>query len=99
VEWYDELLALAPSDIVRLNRAVAIGEAQGAEAGLAVLAEVNPSVPRWIAVSAYLHERAGEIALAAAEYATAARRATSESERDHLTRQATRLRGESRREA
>jgi RNA polymerase sigma factor (sigma-70 family) len=99
VEWYDELLALAPSDIVRLNRAVAIGEAHGAEAGLAALAEVDPTVPRWVAVSAYLHEHAGEIALAAAEYAAAARRATSEAERDHLTRQATRLRGESRREA
>lgn len=93
VEWYDELLALAASDIVRLNRAVAIGEADGARAGLLALAQVDPGVPRYAAVSAYLHERSGEHDLAAREYAEAARRATSEAERDHLNRQAARLRG------
>lgn len=92
VEWYDELLALAASDIVRLNRAVAIGEANGAKPGLAALADVDPSVPRYTAVSAYLHERAGESALAATEYADAARKARSTAERDHLGRQAARLR-------
>jgi RNA polymerase sigma factor (sigma-70 family) len=92
VEWYDELLAFSASDIVRLNRAVAIGEAVGAEAGLAALAAVDPGVPRYTAVSAYLHERAGDRARAAAEYAEAARRATSAAERDHLNRQAARLR-------
>src|SRR3954470_15392222 len=34
VEWYDELLRLADTAIVRLNRAVAVGEADGAPAGL-----------------------------------------------------------------
>lgn len=94
VEWYDELLALTRSDVVRLNRAVAIGEADGARAGLAALADVDPTVPRHTAVSAYLHERAGELELAVIEYAEAARRATSEAERDHLSRQAARLRGQ-----
>ena len=94
VEWYDELVALSASDVVLLNRAVAIGEAQGAQAGLAALAEVAASVPRRAAVSAYLHERAGERDRAAAEYADAARRATSEAERDHLNRQAARLRAD-----
>jgi RNA polymerase sigma factor (sigma-70 family) len=93
VEWYDELLALTASEVVRLNRAVAIGEAQGARAGLAVLAQIDPGIPRYSAVSAYLHERAGEHVRAADEYADAARRATSEAERDHLGRQAARLRG------
>ena len=92
VEWYDELVRLAPSDIVRLNRAVAIGEANGARAGLAALGEIDPGVPRFTAVSAYLHERAGETVRAADEYGEAARRATSEAERDHLNRQAARLR-------
>jgi predicted RNA polymerase sigma factor len=91
-EWYDELLALSASDVVRLNRVVAIGEAAGAQAGLDALADVDHSVPRYAAVAAYLHERAGEPALAATEYAEAARRATSEAERDHLRRQAARLR-------
>nr|MDQ3293701.1 RNA polymerase subunit sigma-24 [Actinomycetota bacterium] len=35
VEWYDELLRFADTPIVRLNRAVAVGEADGAAAGLA----------------------------------------------------------------
>ena len=34
VEWYDELLRFNDSTIVRLNRAVAIGEADGPQAGL-----------------------------------------------------------------
>ena len=92
VEWYDELVALIPSDVVRLNRAVAIGEADGAQVGLAALAQVDSGVPRYAAVSAYLHERAGELAIARDEYAEAARRATSAAERDHLSRQAARLR-------
>ena len=35
VEWYDELLRLTDSPVVRLNRAVAVGEADGPQAGLA----------------------------------------------------------------
>jgi predicted RNA polymerase sigma factor len=57
VEWYDELLRFADTPIVRLNRAVAVGEADGAPAGLAALAEVDAHVPRREAVAAYLHEK------------------------------------------
>ncbi len=46
VEWYDELLRFADTPIVRLNRAVAIGEADGAPAGLAALTEIDDRVPR-----------------------------------------------------
>ncbi|PSL39274.1 RNA polymerase ECF family sigma subunit [Labedella gwakjiensis] len=92
VEWYDELLTLTPTAVVRLNRAVAVGEADGPRAGLAALSQVDPMVPRFAAVSAYLHERAGDRETAAVEYAEAARRATSEAERDHLSRAAARLR-------
>ncbi len=58
VEWYDELVALTDSPVVRLNRAVAVGEADGPQAGLAALAELDPSLPRYAACAAYLHERA-----------------------------------------
>lgn len=92
VEWYDELLRLTGSPVVLLNRAVAVGESDGAQAGLAALGEVDPDLPRHTAASAYLHERAGEHARAADLYAEAARVATSVPERDHLTRQAARLR-------
>ncbi|WP_415975673.1 RNA polymerase sigma factor [Rhodococcus sp. 077-4] len=92
VEWYDELLALTDSAVVRLNRAVAIGEADGPVAGLAALAEVDPAVPRHTAAAAYLHERAGDLLVAAELYAEAAEKASSIPERHHLTMQAARIR-------
>jgi RNA polymerase sigma factor (sigma-70 family) len=91
VEWYDELAGLVDSPVVLLNRAVAIGEAHGPRAGLAALAELDGSLPRHCAVAAYLHERDGDLAKAAALYAEAAHKATNLPERDHLTRQAARL--------
>jgi RNA polymerase sigma factor (sigma-70 family) len=97
VEWYDELLRLNDSPVVRLNRAVAVGEADGARAGLAALQHVEPGVPRRTAVEAYLQERAGDPQLASRLYGDAARAATNVAERDHLTRQAARLNDELRR--
>ncbi|KUL30921.1 RNA polymerase sigma factor [Actinoplanes awajinensis] len=91
VEWYDELVLLTDSPVVRLNRAVAVGEADGARAGLAVLATLDDTVPRYAAVAAYLHERDGDPATAARLYAEAAHKAPNAAERDHLTRQAARL--------
>jgi RNA polymerase sigma factor (sigma-70 family) len=91
VEWYDELVRLTDNPVVRLNRAVAVCEADGPQAGLAALAELDDSLPRHTAVAAYLHERAGDSELAARLYAEAAHRASSLPERDHLTRQAARL--------
>ncbi|MGW2793350.1 RNA polymerase sigma factor [Streptomyces sp. NPDC001251] len=91
VEWYDELVRLTGSPVVRLNRAVAVGEADGPRAGLAALADLDASLPRHTAVAAHLHERAGDLATAARLYAEAAHRATNLAERDHLTRQAARL--------
>jgi RNA polymerase sigma factor (sigma-70 family) len=91
VEWYDELVRLTGSPVARLNRAVALGEADGPRAGLAALAELDPALPRHTAVAAYLHERDGDLATAARLYADAARAATNLPERDHLTVQAARL--------
>jgi predicted RNA polymerase sigma factor len=92
VEWYDELLLLTGSPVVRLNRAVAVGEADGPRAGLAALAELGPDLPRHTAARAYLLERAGDLEQAAALYAEASRSATNVPERDHLTREAARVR-------
>ncbi|GAB2826554.1 RNA polymerase sigma factor [Actinocorallia aurea] len=91
VEWYDELVALTGSPIARLNRVVALAEADGPRAGLAALADLDPSLPRYAAVAAYLHERDGDPATAARLYAEAARQAPNSAERLHLTRQAARL--------
>ncbi|MBB2989176.1 RNA polymerase sigma factor (sigma-70 family) [Mycolicibacterium iranicum] len=92
VEWYDELAALTDSPVVRLNRAVAVGEADGPRAGLVALAGLDPRLPRHTAARAYLHEKAGDTATAARLYAEAAAQASSVSERNHLTLQAARLR-------
>ncbi|MBF6467406.1 RNA polymerase subunit sigma-24 [Nocardia beijingensis] len=92
VEWYDELLRFTDSPVVRLNRAVAVGEADGPRAGLAALAELDPALPRYTASSAYLHERAGDLATAAQLYARAAAQAHNLAERNHLTLRAATLR-------
>ncbi|MEV8323947.1 RNA polymerase sigma factor [Kitasatospora sp. NPDC059811] len=97
VEWYDELARLTESPVVRLNRAVAVGEADGPRAGLAALGELDGSLPRHTAVAAYLHERDGDLETAARLYAEAAHRAPNLAERDHLTRQAARLNARRRR--
>jgi RNA polymerase sigma factor (sigma-70 family) len=91
VEWYDELVRLTGSPVARLNRAVAVGEADGPQAGLAALGGLDPALPRYTAAAAYLHERKGDAVTAARLYAEAARSASNLPERDHLTRQAARL--------
>jgi predicted RNA polymerase sigma factor len=91
VEWYDELVRLTGSAVAELNRAVAVGEADGPRAGLAALAELDPALPRHTAAAAYLHERDGDPVTAARLYADAARAASNLPERDHLTRQSARL--------
>ncbi|TQL74579.1 RNA polymerase ECF family sigma subunit [Stackebrandtia endophytica] len=91
VEWYDELVRLTNSPVARLNRAVAVGEADGARSGLAALSQLDPSLPRYDAVAAYLSERDGDLAAAARSYSQAAGSASSLPERDHLLKQAARL--------
>lgn len=92
VQWYDELVALTDSPVVRLNRAVAVGEADGPHAGLAALAAVDSTLPRYTAALAHLTEKAGEIVAAATLYAKAASEAQNLAERDHLTMLAAALR-------
>jgi RNA polymerase sigma factor (sigma-70 family) len=92
VEWYDELARLTDSPVVRLNRAVAVGEAHGPQAGLAALAELDPTLPRYTASAAYLRERAGDVATAARLYVQAAAQAQTVAERNHLTLKAATLR-------
>ncbi len=63
LEWYDELLRLTDSPVVALNRAVAVGEADGAARRAARARDVPVSVPRRTAAAAWLHERAGDLAV------------------------------------
>ena len=63
----------------------------GAPAGLSALADIDENIPRCDAVAGHLHERNGDLELAARLYASAARNAPNLAERDHQTRQAARL--------
>lgn len=91
VSWCDELVRITESPVVQLNRAVAIGEADGAAAGLAAMESVDASIPRYVAVSAYLHEKAGDLSDAARLYVEAAGKAPNLAERHHLNLQAARI--------
>jgi len=87
VARYDELLALGDSPVVRLNRAVAVGEADGPQAGLAALdgltAEELPG-HRLPAARAELLSRAGFVEPALAAYDEAIARCANAAERAHL---------------
>jgi RNA polymerase sigma factor (sigma-70 family) len=91
LEWYDELLVLNDSPVVRLNRAVAVGHVDGPLVGLRLIEDLVPDLPRREAAAAYLQERAGNLTEAARLYAAAADRAATTAERDHLIKQAARL--------
>lgn len=71
VERYDELLALAPSPVVRLNRAVAVAERDGAAEGLVALDGVALPGHRLPAVRAALLARLGRTEEARIAYDTA----------------------------
>jgi RNA polymerase sigma factor (sigma-70 family) len=98
--WYDDLVARTDDPVHEdpaavLGRAVAVGHVLGARAGLRQteqLREVLGDRHRWHAVRGHLHELGGELPAAGAAYAEAARRATNVAERDHLVRQAARVR-------
>ena len=93
VERYDELLALQDTPVVRLNRAVAVAEANGAEAGLEALESVALPGHRLPAVRAQLLERSGRHDDAIEAYAEAIALCTHEPERADLTRRQRALEG------
>ena len=82
---YDVLLQVEPSPGAQLARAVAVAEADGAEAGLAALDGVRmPGSHRPAAVRAELLVRSGEVAAAREAYAEALSLCRNEAERAHL---------------
>jgi predicted RNA polymerase sigma factor len=92
--WHDELVALTDNPAAAMSRAVAVGEVDGPLAGLRAIDGLDrlPGHHRLDAVRAHLHERAGHLDTAAEHYARAAASARTTAERDHLTKQAARLR-------
>jgi RNA polymerase sigma-70 factor, ECF subfamily len=87
VALYDQLLALAPTPVVALNRAIAIGEVQGPAAALALVDELNlDSYYAFHATRADLLQRMGRHSEVAQAYERAAAIAPTEAERDFLAR-------------
>jgi RNA polymerase sigma-70 factor (ECF subfamily) len=94
VQLYDLLMALAPSPVVALNRAVAVAEVEGPAAGLALVDELD--LPRhhvFHAVRADLLRRLGRSAEAGAAYEAALALTPNEPERAFLERRRAELRG------
>ena len=84
---YDQLLQAAPTPVVALNRAVAIGEVHGAAAGLALVDELKlVDYHPYHAARADLLHRLGRPSDAAAAYERAAELAPTGAERDFLRR-------------
>ncbi len=84
---YATLEARTGSAVVRLNRAVAVAEAEGPRAGLALLAGLDDALPdnhRVAAIRAELARRAGDTELARASYRAAIDLCANDVERAHL---------------
>ena len=89
VVLYDELLAISPSPVVSLNRAIAVGMRDGPEAGLVLLDGVALELPGFHlmpAAQADLLRRAGRIDDAVARYREAIPLAPTAEERAQLQR-------------
>jgi RNA polymerase sigma-70 factor (ECF subfamily) len=87
VQLYDLLHVLRPNDVVALNRAIAVGERDGPQAGLDALAELGLDGYRHLHVTrGELLSRLGRDAEAAAEFDRAIGMTTNDVERADLER-------------
>jgi RNA polymerase sigma-70 factor (ECF subfamily) len=83
IALYDQLLAVAPTPVVALNRAIAIGEVQGAAAALALVDELDlENYHPFHATRADLLRRLDRDSEAATAYQRAADMAPTDAERD-----------------
>ncbi|WP_433177829.1 RNA polymerase sigma factor [Actinoallomurus sp. CA-150999] len=88
ISWYDVLLTVQDTGVVRLNRAVAVAERDGPTAGLA-LVDAIPSLdeyPWWHATRAELLHRAGRHGEARTAYERALAIGMNDPQADHLRR-------------
>jgi RNA polymerase sigma-70 factor (ECF subfamily) len=86
VALYDQLLAVAPTPVVALNRAIAVGEVRGPAAALALVDKLNlDNYHPYHATRADLLARLGRTSEAAAAYERAATMAPTDAERDFLS--------------
>ncbi len=87
VAIYDQLMAMTPSPVVALNRAVAVGEVEGAQRALELVEGLElQAYHLWHAVRADLLRRAGRDADAAEAYIEAIARCENAKEKEFLER-------------
>jgi RNA polymerase sigma-70 factor (ECF subfamily) len=87
VALYDQLLAVAPTLVVALNRAIAVGEVQGPATALALVDELDlDNYHPYHATRADLLARLGRHSEAEAAYQRAAAMAPTDAERDFFRR-------------
>jgi RNA polymerase sigma-70 factor (ECF subfamily) len=87
LQLYDQLMAIAPGPVVALNRAVAIGEIDGAEAALAIVDRLElKHYYLFHAIRADLLKRLGRYQDAASAYDEAIARTGNAAERAFLQR-------------
>ena len=92
VRLYDQLMAIAPSPVVALNRAVAVAEVDGPESALDLVDGLDlDGYYLFHAIRADLLRRLGRIREATEAYDAAIRRTDNESERRMLRRRRTAL--------
>jgi RNA polymerase sigma-70 factor (ECF subfamily) len=91
VSWYDVLLSVHDTPVARLNRAVAIGERDGAAAGLDAVDAVDglDGYPFWHAARGELLHRLGRFDEARTAWRTAIARSPNAATRRHLERRTT----------
>ena len=93
VQLYDQLLSIAPSPVVSLNRAVAIAEVDGPAAALVIVDRLDlDQLHLFHAIRADLLRRLGRAAESVAAYDAAIARAENAAEREFLERQRRALR-------
>ena len=97
VRLYDDLLAIKPSPVVELNRAIALAMAEGPAVGIAAIERIeqDPALARYYLLPAALGRlwlEAGELERAARAFEEALTRSCSAPERRFLERQLTKCR-------
>ncbi len=95
IVWlYDQLMSVSPTPIVALNRAVAVAERDGPEAGLALMDDLDlDGYYLWHAARADLLRRLERVDEAASAYRAALELTDSDVERDFLARRLHKLKG------
>ncbi len=93
LSWYDVLLTVADTPVVRLNRAVAVGELEGPAAGLAAVDAIGDlaGYPLWHAARAELLARMDRLGEARCAYAAATALPQDDAQLTHLRRRSARL--------